>query len=108
MARKPTPEAAEVEAEAARWFFQNSDDIFIVMRRGVIAWVNPAWTKLTGWTAEEVVGRPLTDFAHPDEAELVGEAIRTLQANGLSAAEHRLRGKDGDWLWFRSRSTRPD
>jgi PAS domain S-box-containing protein len=98
---------AEVEAEAARWFFQNSDDLFIVMRRGVVAWVNPTWTKLTGWTPQDIVGRPLSDFSHPDEAELVAETIRELQTVGHSSAEHRFSTSSGDWLWFRSRSTRP-
>ena len=92
-----------VEAEAARWFFHNSDEIFIVMRRGVVAWVNPTWTQLLGWTAEETAGRPLTDFAHPDEEGLIAEAIRRLQTQNDSSAEHRLTAKSGGHLWFRSR-----
>ena len=108
MTARSNPVAAEVEAEAARWFFQNSDDLFIVMRRGVVAWVNPASTALTGWRAADIIGRPLTDFAHPDEAELVRKSIRALQTRGKSSAEHRVRAKSGEWLWFRSRSTRPN
>jgi len=96
-----------VEAEAARWFFQNCDELFIVMRRGVIDWANPTWTKLLGWTLEETVGRPLTDFAHPDEEELIAEAIRRLQTQNESSADHRLRTREGDYRWFRSRSKRP-
>ncbi|HEX5776768.1 MAG TPA: ATP-binding protein [Caulobacteraceae bacterium] len=108
MAGKSYPATTEVEAEAARWFFQNSDDLFIVMRRGVVTWVNPTWTRLTGWAIEDVVGRPLTDFSHPDEADLIAKAIRTLQKKGRSSAEHRLRAKSGDWVWVRSQSTRPE
>ena len=96
-----------LEAEAARWFFQNSDELFVVMRRGVIAWANPTWTTLLGWAPEETVGRPLTDFAHPDEEQLIADAIRRLQTENNSSAEHRLRAKDGGFRWFRSRSTRP-
>ena len=96
-----------VEAEAARWFFQNSDELFVVMRRGVVAWVNPAWTQLLGWTAEETVGRPLTDFAHPDEEDLIAEAIHRLQTENSSSAEHRFRTREGGYCWLRSRSTRP-
>ncbi|MGE5567337.1 MAG: ATP-binding protein [Parcubacteria group bacterium] len=97
----------EVEAEAARWFFQNCDELFVVMRRGVVDWANPTWTKLLGWTLEETIGRPLIDFAHPDEEQLVTESIRRLQTENQASAEHRLRAKSGDYLWFRSRSTRP-
>ena len=85
----------DVEAETARWFFQNSDELFTVMRRGVIAWANPAWTKLMGWPADEVIGRLLTDFAHPDEEALIGEAIRRLQTENQASAEHRLRTRSG-------------
>jgi PAS domain S-box-containing protein len=108
MVRKVRQAAAEVEAEAARWFFQNSDDLFVVMRRGVVVWVNPTWTKLTGWEADEILGRPFTHFSHPDEAELIDEAVRKLQDEGQSSAEHRVLAKSGEWLWFRSRSTRPE
>jgi two-component system, sensor histidine kinase len=97
----------EVEAEAARWFFQNSDELFIVIRRGVVVWVNPTWTKLTGWTPQDVVGRPLIEFAHPDEMEMLKESIRRLQTENRACAEHRLRTRSGEYLWLRSRSTRP-
>ncbi|HEX6860504.1 MAG TPA: ATP-binding protein [Caulobacteraceae bacterium] len=100
-------EAAAIEADAARWFFQNSDELFIVMHQGVIAWVNPAWTAITGWSREETVGKTLVDFSDPDEAELINATIRTLQTTGEAATEHRLRARSGEWLWFRSRSTRP-
>ncbi|HEX6865629.1 MAG TPA: PAS domain-containing protein, partial [Caulobacteraceae bacterium] len=106
MARKSAP--VDVEAEAARWFFQNSDDLFIVMRRRVVTWVNPAWTTLTGWKAADIIGRPLTDFAHADDAALIKKAVRALQTKGKSSAEHRMRARSGEWLWFRSRSTRPE
>jgi PAS domain S-box-containing protein len=101
-------ETADIPAEAARWFFQNSEDLFVAMSQGRIAWVNPAWTAVTGWTLEETLGRTLLDFTHPDEAHLASQAIKNLQTVGRSSAEHRLRAKSGEWLWFRSRSTRPE
>jgi PAS domain S-box-containing protein len=107
MARKDNPEGTEVAAEASRWFFQNSEDLFIAMSRGVIAWVNPAWTAVTGWSKEETLGRTMVDFIHPEELGLAQQAIRNLQTVGKSSAEHRLLSKSGEWLWFRSRSARP-
>jgi len=108
MADQPVSETAEVEAEAARWFFQHSDDLFIVMRRGVVTWVNPSWTRLTGWAPEDIIGQPLTRFAHRDEAEMLAQAVITLQTANQSAAEHRVRTKSGDWVWLRSRAARPE
>ena len=39
-----------------------ADAIVIADRAGVIEWVNPAFTRLTGYTAEEALGKPLRDL----------------------------------------------
>ena len=56
----------ELDIEAARWFFQNTVDIFVLIRGGEISRINPAWTELSGWSVEETIGRPIEDFIHPD------------------------------------------
>ena len=101
------PTEMDVEAAAARWFFQNSDDLFIVIRAGQVAYVNPTWTRLTGWGVEDAIGRRLTDFAHPEETEAIAAAVRELQTTGGCDTEHRIKTKAGEWRWFRSRATRP-
>ena len=54
------------EGEAARWFFDNASDLFaIVSPEGRFVRVNGAWTTLTGWSADELVGRPTIQFVHP-------------------------------------------
>ncbi len=94
----------EIEAEAAQWFFASSDDIFVVLREGVVDRVNPTWTKLTGWTQEEATGQHFTDFAHPDERELINETVRSLIERGHALCEHRLVLKSGQAMWVRARS----
>ena len=93
-----------IEAEAAQWFFASSDDIFVVLRDSVIDRVNPTWTKLTGWTEDEVTGRRLVDFAHPDEKDLIAETVRSLVERGHARCEHRLMLKSGESMWVRARS----
>ena len=93
-----------IEAEAAQWFFASSDDIFVVLRDGVIDRVNPTWTKLTGWTEDEVVGQHFTDFAHTDEQALIAETVRSLIERGNALCEHRLMLKSGEAMWVRARS----
>lgn len=92
------------DAEAAQWFFASSDDIFVVLRDGVVDRLNPTWTKLTGWTEEEVLGRHFGDFIHRDEKHLMEEIVRALFETGQAAFEHRLKMKSGDWLWVRAKS----
>ena len=86
---------SELDIEAARWFFQNSVDIFVLIRGGAISRINPAWTKLSGWSVAETVGRPIEDFIHPGDEQIVRDLITTLIATGEGRAEHRLLRKDG-------------
>ncbi|MDP1631859.1 MAG: ATP-binding protein [Caulobacter sp.] len=92
----------ELDIEAARWFFQNSVDIFLLVRGGAISRINPAWTELTGWAAEETIGRSIDDFIHADDKETVHDLIARLIVEGHARAEHRLLRKDGGYLWMRS------
>ena len=97
---------SELDIEAARWFFQNTVDIFVLIRGGAISRINPAWTELSGWSVEETVGRPFEDFVHPGDEHIVLDLVSTLIADGEGRAEHRLYRKDGEILWVRSRVKR--
>jgi PAS domain S-box-containing protein len=65
---------------------------------GVIADVNPTATRLLGYTSEEMVGRALGDFIHPDDRAGTAAEIDKL-AGGIStqAFENRYRTKDGSY-----------
>ena len=96
--------APSTEDAAADWFFQNSLDMFVVLEAGAISRVNPAWTSLTGWSAEESLGRKIRDFFHLHDAEVFHEINRVLRMEGRAGSEHRLARKGGGWLWVRSQS----
>ena len=99
-----TEAASRIEAAAADWFFQNSLDMFVVLQNDGVVRVNPAWTNLTGWTPEETLGRPIRDFFHLHDTEVIRGIADTLRAVGHARAEHRLARKGGGWLWVRSQS----
>jgi two-component system cell cycle sensor histidine kinase/response regulator CckA len=44
-----------------------ADAIVIADRAGIIEWVNPAFTRLTGYTAEEALGKPLRSLIRSDK-----------------------------------------
>ena len=96
--------APSTEDAAADWFFQSSLDMFVVLENDAIARVNPAWTTLTGWTADETLGRPMRDFFHLHDTAIFQEIGRALSAEGRARSEHRLARKGGGWLWVRSQS----
>jgi len=93
------------EAEAARWFFDNASDLFaVVSPEGRFVTVNAAWTTLTGWATEELVGRHTIKFVHPDsQAELIATGQR-MRETGAAVNELRVLCKDGRWVWLQGRS----
>ena len=97
---------SELDIEAARWFFQNSVDIFVLIRSGAISRINPAWTDLSGWSVEDTVGRRFEEFIHPEDGPVVRQMIDEMIAVGEARGEHRLLRKDGEVLWVRARIKR--
>jgi PAS domain S-box-containing protein len=97
---------SELDIEAARWFFQNTVDVFVLIRGGIISRINPAWTELSGWSVAETVGRPIEDFIHPGDEQVVRDFIAAVIADGEARSEHRLLHRDGQLMWVRSRVKR--
>jgi PAS domain S-box-containing protein len=96
--------ASRIEAAAADWFFQSSLDMFVILQDDAIIRVNPAWTNLTGWTAEDTLGRPIRDFFHLHDADVIHAIADALRVVGHARSQHRLARKGGGWLWVRSQS----
>jgi len=93
-----------IEQAAADWFFESSLDMFVVLENDAIVRVNPAWPRLTGWSPEETLGRPVRDFFHLHDTQIIHEIGATLRAQGEARSEHRLARKGGGWLWVRSQT----
>ena len=69
---------------------------------------NPAFQKMLGYSADELLGKPLTDFLYQPDAP---EVILTLdKLNNFSAQsvqiEHRLIARDGSILWVNATFSR--
>ncbi len=71
------------------------DAVFMVEEGGRIAFVNPACRAIFGYAPEEMIGRVILDFIHPDDRE------RTIAEMG-----HVLNGRPG--LGFENRYLRKD
>ncbi|ATC33579.1 PAS domain S-box protein [Caulobacter vibrioides] len=101
----PAPTSSFGEVEAARWFFDNASDLFtVVSAEGRFISVNDAWSQLTGWAQDELVGQPTIKFVHPDsQAELI-DTGRRLRQTGSAINELKIRCKDGRWIWLQGRS----
>lgn len=100
-----TLEAAEEARAKYRMLAENADDVvFRQSPRGTLEWVSDSVTTALGWTHDEMVGRPLEAFVHPDDQGLVRRADRSLDG-GTGARERfvyraRFVRKDGTCRWL--------
>jgi PAS domain S-box-containing protein len=91
------------QAEAERdWLFNLSSDLFAVTDlSGTFRRLNAAWSWILGWTAEELVGRPWSEFIHPEDREAGDAALKRLKGGRpLSELELRHRHRGGGWRWL--------
>ncbi len=97
--------ARRTESAAARWFFDNSLDMFaVVNREGVFIEVNDAWERITGWTREDLVGQTIFSLLHEDCYEEAMDSRRRMKRDGHTVNQLRIRRKDGQWIWIQGRS----
>ncbi|MGH2865101.1 MAG: putative bifunctional diguanylate cyclase/phosphodiesterase [Solirubrobacteraceae bacterium] len=94
----------EGEARIARLFEMTSDLLATISLDGHFTLLNPAWEQLLGWAPDELRGRSMREFMHPDDAEqartlMSGEGGHVTQLEDLTT---RYRHRDGSWrslLW---------
>jgi len=82
--------------------WQVSEDLLGVSTfEGYFTSVNPAWTQLLGWSADEIKRMHVGALRHPDDAA-VAEAARARLAQGVPTVrlENRFRHRDGSWRWL--------
>jgi PAS domain S-box-containing protein len=79
--------------------WQLSDDMMVLTDLdGRIEAVNPAWTRVLGWAEDELIGRPLFDFLHPDAvAPAVGAIAAIGRGESFARFANRYRHKDGSY-----------
>jgi PAS domain S-box-containing protein len=73
-------------------------------RNGVTTFVSPAVRQVLGYEPEEIINRPVSDLAHPDD--LRGATSSNLDTHASDTAitfEHRRRHRDGHYVWLESR-----
>ncbi len=94
-------EARESEAQYRSVVDNVQEVIFQTDRAGRWTFLNPAWTRITGYSLEETVGRDFRDFVHPEDRSGRLIEFRLLADRQTEDAVHELRilTKDGGYRW---------
>jgi len=80
--------------------WRNSQDLLVVCdKQRILRAVNPAWTAILGWRAEELVGHDYLEFIHSDDRQASRNALERAAGDGLPQHENRLRHQDGTYRW---------
>ncbi len=89
-----------VEKERDRLFNLSLDMLCIAGMDGTFRRVNPAFGRVLGYAADEITGRPLLDYVHPEDLAATVEELRQLATGRPSSFENRWRGADGRYHWL--------
>ncbi len=76
-----------------------SDVVFRVDSTFHIEWVSPSVKDLQGYSPEDLVGRPLSDFCHPDDLAGVLALVDDTPAGSKGEVELRVLNSDGTYRW---------
>lgn len=63
--------------------------------------LNPAWSKLLGFSIEELMAKPYLEFVHPEDRQATTTESQSLETqNATFAFENRYVCKDGSYKWL--------
>ena len=89
-----------VEKERDRLFNLSLDMLCIAGMDGSFRRVNPAFGRVLGHSAEDITGRPLLDYVHPEDLAATVDVLRQLAAGQPASFEGRWRAADGRYRWL--------
>lgn len=92
----------KTKEEMQRIFNVSADLICIAGLNGYFKKTNPAFTKVLGYTEEELLSKPFLDFIHPEDKAKTQAVLEEKLARGetVFALQNRCVCKDGTYKWL--------
>jgi PAS domain S-box-containing protein len=90
-----------------RALVQNSSDVITVLSAdGIVTYQSPYSQNVLGLSPEEIEGKNLFDFIHPDDLDTAIARFKASLNNPgeTQISEYRFRHKDGSWRYLESKS----
>src|SRR6185369_5061351 len=109
LARAALFRQVERSEEHFRSLIENASDLIaIIAPDGVFRYQSPSSERMIGYTPEELVGRNVLDFIHPEDAPRVMQLFSAVARGDMTRAPHegRFRHKDGSWRVLEGVGTR--
>jgi PAS domain S-box-containing protein len=90
-----------LETERARLYELPDHLLCTLDERGEFRTVNSAFTNVLGYKKEEIIGKTIWDFVHPDDRDISIETQQLGATTIISGFENRYRTKTGAYRWLR-------
>ena len=99
--RRARKDLETLREERDRLFATSIDILCVADFDGYFKQINPACTRIAGWSEEELLSRPWIEFVHPDDRDRA-EAMADTLRQGTPVVDFELRAhcKDGSWRWI--------
>lgn len=93
---------AEEANEKYRLVVEHAQESIIVAQDGMLRFVNPTTVEILGYSEEELLSKPFTEFIHPDDREMVLQRhVRRLRGEQFPTFySFRTLHKDGSTKWI--------
>jgi len=82
-----------------------SDALFMTDTKGIVSYISPIIEKIIGLKPEEITGRHLSEFFHPEDLPLILEKFqKMISGQNAEPSEVRVFHKSGKVVWIRTSS----
>src|SRR5690606_29837820 len=95
--RRSAEEALAKREEHFRALIENAHDITtIIDAEGRVVYTTPSFERITGWSLDEMIGRNVFEFYHPEDAARDLSVLESIVAEPgtVGRSQHRFRHKD--------------
>ncbi|MGB7540242.1 MAG: PAS domain S-box protein [Anaerolineales bacterium] len=99
---RPPRTGKDLPAEDLSPFFDSPLDLLCIGdRNAIFQKLNPQWEASLGYSTNEMEGRHLIEFIHPDDRSAALEAFREIERKkSVQTLTNRVRSKDGAYRWL--------
>jgi PAS domain S-box-containing protein len=90
-----------MQKERERFFEISNDMLCLVGYDRYFKQLNPSWTRVLGWSLEELKSRPFLEFVHPEDREpTLAAARKMMSGSDVVSFENRYVCRDGSYKWL--------